>query len=213
MSNILFLSMRYVKNLDVVSKVSLHLPEVANFLARIIMRKLVSALLGVFTICGVVLASTEKAHALTDEEKVALARSAAPDFISDNATVLDEAGEVLSNGSNGWTCNPGMPPKYENPMCNDSVWQELMAALNAKKPFSTDTLGFSYMLQGDVPIDNDDPYNTDQSTGSWVKEGPHIMIVAPKGSVDKISSSFESGDPYVMFRGTDYEHIMLQISR
>ena len=39
------------------------------------------------------------------------------------------------------------------------------------------------------------------------------MIVEPKGSVDKISSSFESGDPYVMFRGTDYEHIMLQISR
>ena len=108
---------------------------------------------------------------------------------------------------------PGIPPKYENPMCNDPVWQRLMAALNAKEPFSTDTLGFSYMLQGDAPIDNDDPYNTDQSSGSWIKEGPHIMIVGPKGSVDNISNSFESGDPYVMFRGTDYEHIMLQISR
>ena len=42
------------------------------------------------------------------------------------------------------------------------------------------------MLQGDAPIDNDDPYNTDQSTGSWIKEGPHIMIVGPKGSVDNI---------------------------
>ena len=31
------------------------------------------------------------------------------------------------------------------------------------------------MLQG-RPIDNDDPYNTDQSSGSWIKEGPHIMI-------------------------------------
>ena len=202
-----------MKTVDIASRVSLYVPEVANFLARIVMRKLVPALFGVLTICGVVLTSTEKALALTDEEKVALAKSAAPDFISDKATVLDEAGKVLSKGSNGWTCNPGMPPKYADPMCNDSVWQELMAWLNAKKPFSTDTLGFSYMLQGDVPVDNDDPYNTDQSTGSWVRTGPHIMIVGPKGSVDKISSSFESGDPYVMFRGTDYEHIMLQISR
>ena len=177
------------------------------------MRGRVLAIFGMLIVSGVVLTAPKEAHALTNDEKIALAKSATPSFISDKATVLDEAGKVLSKGSNGWTCNPGVPPKYENPMCNDAIWQKLMAALNAKKPFSTDTLGFSYMLQGDAPIDNDDPYNTDQSKGSWVKEGPHIMIVGPKGSVDKISSSFESGDPYVMFRGTDYEHIMLQISR
>lgn len=194
-------------------KRSVSLTRRSKFLASIIMRILVLALFGIFTLGGAVLASKEGALALTDAEKIAVAKSAAPKFISDRATVLDEMGKVLSKGDNGWTCSPGIPPKYENPMCNDAIWQKLMAALNAKKSFSTDTLGFSYMLQGDVPIDNDDPYNADQSKGSWIKEGPHIMIVGPKGSVDKISSSFESGGPYVMFRGTDYEHIMLQISR
>lgn len=177
------------------------------------MRRVVLAIFGVLIVSAVVVSLDEEAQALTNEEKIALAKSAAPSFISDNATVVDENGKRLSEGSNAWVCSPGMPPKYENPMCNDPVWQKLMAALNAKEPFSTDTLGFSYMLQGDAPIDNDDPYNTDQSTGSWIKEGPHIMIVGPKGSIDKIPSSFESGEPYVMFRGTDYEHIMLQISR
>lgn len=177
------------------------------------MRRIVFAMFGVLIVSAMVLSSAEEAQALTNDEKIALAKSAAPEFISNNAKVVDENGNLLSEGSNAWVCNPGVPPKYENPMCNDAVWQKLMMALNAKKPFSTDTLGFSYMLQGDAPIDNDDPYNTDQSTGSWIQEGPHLMIVGPKGSVDKISSSFESGDPYVMFRGTDYEHIMLQISR
>ena len=141
----------------------------SKFLASIIMRKLVLALFGIFSLGGAVLASKEGSE-LTDAEKIAVAKSAAPKFISERATVLDEMGKVLSKGDNGWTCSPGMPPKYENPMCNDAIWQKLMAALNAKKSFSTDTLGFSYMLQGDVPIDNDDPYNADPSTGSWIKE-------------------------------------------
>ena len=177
------------------------------------MRFLLIAVLGLGAVIAYMYLGTGDAMSLSNEEKITLARSAAPDFISQNAKVVDENGAILDEGTNSWVCMPGMPPKYENPMCNDPVWQRLMAALNAKEPFSTDTLGFSYMLQGDAPIDNDDPYNTDQSSGSWIKEGPHIMIVGPKGSVDNISSSFESGDPYVMFRGTDYEHIMLQISR
>ena len=177
------------------------------------MRFLLIVALGLGAFIAYMYLGTGDAMSLSNEEKITLARSAAPDFISQNAKVVDENGATLDEGTNSWVCMPGIPPKYENPMCNDPVWQRLMAALNAKEPFSTDTLGFSYMLQGDAPIDNDDPYNTDQSTGSWIKEGPHLMIVGPKGSVDNISSSFESGDPYVMFRGTDYEHIMLQISR
>ena len=177
------------------------------------MRFLLIAVVGLGAVIAYMYLGTGDAMSLSNGEKITLARSAAPDFISQNAKVVDENGATLDEGTNSWVCMPGIPPKYENPMCNDPVWQRLMTALNAKEPFSTDTLGFSYMLQGDAPIDNDDPYNTDQSTGSWIKEGPHLMIVGPKGSVDNISSSFESGDPYVMFRGTDYEHIMLQISR
>ena len=72
------------------------------------MRILVTAVFSVSVMFSIL---PNVALALTDEEKVALAKSAAPDFISDKATVLDESGKVLSKGSNGWTCNPGMPPK------------------------------------------------------------------------------------------------------
>ena len=37
------------------------------------------------------------------------------------------------------------------------------------------------MLRGDVPIDNDDPYNADQSTGPSIRGGPHKMIVGRRG--------------------------------
>ena len=103
------------------------------------MRRLVTLVFSVSVMFSIV---PDVALALTDEEKIAMARSAGPNFISDTATVVEETGKVMFQGSNGWTCNPGMPPKYENPMCNDAIWQKLMAALNAKKPFSTDTSGF-----------------------------------------------------------------------
>ena len=97
---------------------------------------------------------TGDAMSLSNEEKITLARSAAPDFISQNAKVVDEKEQLLMRELT-LGLHAGDTPKYENPMCNDPGGR-LMAALNAKEPFSTDTLGFSYMLQGDAPIDNDD---------------------------------------------------------
>ena len=96
------------------------------------MRNELLRLFGMLIIGVVVLSATQEALALSNNEKIALAKSAAPDFISKNATVLDEDGKLLSQGNNDWVCSPGLPPKYENPMCNDPVWQALMKALNAK---------------------------------------------------------------------------------
>jgi hypothetical protein len=62
----------------------------------------------------------------TDEGKIANARSAAPDSISRNATVMDwaatEGGKMrqLAAGTNGWTCYPSSPNPHravvEEPM-------------------------------------------------------------------------------------------------
>ena len=60
--------------------------------------------------------------ALTIEQKIGLAKAAAPSNVSDDARVLDADNTVLQEGDNGWTCMVGTPPNYENPMCVDAVW-------------------------------------------------------------------------------------------
>ena len=146
-------------------------------------------------------------------KRISIARSAGPEFVSKNATIVDIDGSVLVEGNNGWTCSPGSQDDFKDPHCSDEVWTILMNAVLAKEPFSTDRLGFSYMLQGDRNINNDDPYETDITKGNWIAEGPHIMIVGPKGSVQGITNDPSLGLPYVMFKGTQYEHIMLPLSR
>ncbi len=146
-------------------------------------------------------------------KRIAIARSAGPTFVSKDATIVDIDGTVLVQGSNGWTCSPGSQEDFKDPHCSDEVWTALMKAVLSKTPFSTDRLGFSYMLQGDRSINNDDPYETDPKEGNWIAEGPHIMIVGPKGSADGITNDPYRGLPYVMFKDTDYEHIMMPLSR
>ena len=53
----------------------------------------------------------------------------------------------------------GTPPNYENPMCVDAVWLGWLDAYMNKTPYKNETtaIGFSYMLVGDIPVDNDDP--------------------------------------------------------
>ena len=77
----------------------------------------------------------------------------------------------------------GTPPNYENPMCVDAVWLGWLDAYMNKTPYKNETtaIGFSYMLVGDIPVDNDDPFNTDEDKNTWVQEGPHLMLLVPQG--------------------------------
>ena len=89
-----------------------------------------------------------------------IAMSAAPSNVSSEATIMGANGEILREGSNGWTCMPGTPPNENvNPMCVDKAWQKWLDAFVNKKPYDSESasFGMSYMLVGDVPVDNDDP--------------------------------------------------------
>ena len=86
------------------------------------MRFLLIAVVGLGAVIAYMYLGTGDAMSLSNGEKITLARSAAPDFISQNAKVVDENGAILDEGTNSWVCMPGIPPKYENPMCNDPVW-------------------------------------------------------------------------------------------
>ena len=67
--------------------------------------------------------------------KIARAASAAPASISADATIVDVDGTVLREGSNGWTCLPGIPliPGDDHPMCNDATWTAWLAAADCPK--------------------------------------------------------------------------------
>ena len=144
-----------------------------------------------------------------------IAMSAAPSNVSAEATIMGANGEILREGSNGWTCMPGTPPNENvNPMCVDKAWQKWLDAFVNKKPYDSESasFGMSYMLVGDVPVDNDDPRNTDRSKGTWVQEGPHLMILLPKSMMKDFPRDPYAAGPYFMFDDTDYVHMMVPLT-
>jgi hypothetical protein len=149
------------------------------------------------------------------EAKIARAMSAAPDSISKDATIVDVDGKVLQSGTNGWHCHSGLMPGDDHPMCNDGVWTKLLKALGSKADFKTDRVGISYMLQGDAPTNNADPFDTKRDPGEvWAEERrPHLMIVVPDPKMfEGISDDPENGGPYIMWKGTPYAHIMVPVA-
>jgi hypothetical protein len=107
---------------------------------------------------------------VTNAEKIADALRAAPNFITDGATIVDspasKGGEfrVLRKGSTEWTCLPGPPPGF------DKVFFQWLKDGLAGQPQHAERLGVSYMFMGQwVP----------GASGGVFHVGPHIMVVTP----------------------------------
>ncbi len=143
------------------------------------------------------------------------ARSAAPASISANATVMDWDLNVVSQGTNEWTCLPDRPNTPGNdPWCVTDAWLNfLQAYVNKTEPTYTE-LGFAYMLQGDTPVSNADPFATEETgPADWVTDlGPHLMMVVPNREVlSAIPKDHLNGGPWVMWPDTPYAHIMIPL--
>ena len=151
--------------------------------------------------------------------------SAAPAFIGDNAAIIGAGGKVLREGSNGWTCQSGNPRPYPAKgwknsheamaACHDDEGMKwMMAYMQGVKPMlERDT--YMWMLNGDMGEDNTKAgvFNKEDATlGEWIESGPHLMLM-PKDptTIEKFSTDFMSGAPYVMFAGTDYAHLMIPV--
>jgi hypothetical protein len=48
--------------------------------------------------------------------------------------------------------------------------------------------------------------------GQWIVSGPHLMLM-PKdpASLEGLTTDFNSGGPYIMFKGTGYDHVMIPV--
>ena len=147
--------------------------------------------------------------------ELARAELAGPSSLSKNATIMDRDGNVRRKGTNGWTC---MPENTEtpgtDPMCMNEPWLNFMGALkNNKKPTYTQ-VGIAYMLQGDTPVSNTDPYATAPKPGDdWVEGlGAHIMVLVPDvETLKNVSTDSKNGGPWIMWAGTPYAHLMIPI--
>jgi hypothetical protein len=149
------------------------------------------------------------------EAKIARAMSAAPPAISAAATILDNDGTVLREGSNGWTCLPNTMPDDHAPICNDALWMKMMQALGSQAPFEADGIGISYMLQGDIGagVSNSTPYHPDhRNAADYTEMGPHLMIIVPKELLAGIPQDPSAGGPHVMWGDTPYAHIMVPVA-
>lgn len=168
-----------------------------------------------FLMLSLLIAGTGSVFAGDDLAKlIAHARAAAPAAIGAGATVVVN-GEVVAEGSNGWTCMPDTAASDGAAMCNDALWRKMMTAIMNKAPFKATGIGISYMLLGEPPgagVSNSTPYHENpQSADDYVETGPHLMIIVPKDMLEGISTDPSSGGPFVMWKDTDYAHIMIPV--
>ena len=90
----------------------------------------------------------------------------------------------------------------------------LKAYVKKEKPTYTG-IGIAYMLMGDAPVSNSEPYAV-EPTGKkddWVTDvPPHIMILVENHeSLNNISTDHLNGGPWVMWPDTPYAHIMIPV--
>jgi hypothetical protein len=154
------------------------------------------------------------------QAKIESAMKSGPSSISAAATIydneVDDAGNfiVLREGSNGWSCFPDAPGTPDvDPQCLDETWMEWLEALVAGEEPDTQVLGLAYMLSGGSDASNTDPYATEPEAGdAWITTPAHVMLIMP-GEIDQSVFTTDplSGEPFIMYAGTPYEHIMMPV--
>ena len=148
------------------------------------------------------------------EKAIAHARAAAPAIIGAGATIVVN-GEVVVEGDNGWTCMPDTMPGDGAAICVDKVWGEMMAAVGAQAPYEATGIGISYMLLGEPEgggVSNSTPYHEHPTSApDYTETGPHLMVIVPKEMLEGITTDPSTGGPFVMWKDTDYAHIMIPV--
>ena len=88
-----------------------------------------------------------------------------------------------------------------------------MSAFTKNEKPKLDKDAWDVDAHGDVGEDNLVAVLIKKTTpGQWIESGPHLMFI-PKDikSLDNWNTDFTTGEPYVMFPGTIYAHVMIPV--
>ncbi len=156
-----------------------------------------------------------QAGAQNVQDVIKSAMTAAPASVSGAAEIRDWKMNVLREGTNGWTCLPdNADTPGEDPWCVTESWLNFLGAYVNKTEPTYEEIGFAYMLMGDTPVSNSNPYATD-ATGpeDWVTDlGAHLMMLVPDPKMlEAISTDHLNGGPWIMWPNTPYAHIMIPL--
>jgi len=155
--------------------------------------------------------------AMSQEQQIKIAQSAAPARISKEATIMvfGQDGKLTEakKGSNGFTCIPTVNFRpVPDPMCFDAAVGQWVDAMVNKKDKPDNTIpGVSYMARGGYHWEKGGKIVMEEEAGAkLVKEPPHWMIMWPFSSAEtKLPSLPNSSGAYVMFDGNPYAHVMI----
>jgi hypothetical protein len=156
----------------------------------------------------------------SDADMIASAMRAAPAAIAKDATIvaMDGSGSMrtLRKGGGGFTCMPDNPATPgPDSMCMDKSAMEWINAYLGHKPPPSGKVGLMYMLEGGTDASNTNPYaGKPDNANHWIKTGPHLMVVgADAGFYDAYPKSADpdTSQPYVMWAGTAYQHLMAPV--
>jgi hypothetical protein len=158
----------------------------------------------------------KSAPPLSKAQKIALAMSAAPVSIAQNATIADMTEmngappPQLRSGTNEWVCYAAV----KQPMCLDKEWQKWAAAWMGKTEVNIEKPGIAYMLKGDNGASNTDPFATSATADNqWVVSPAHLMLLLPDPKLlDAYPADPKNGGPWVMWKGTRYAHLMIPVA-
>jgi hypothetical protein len=181
------------------------------------MRMILSSTLAVLIGTGAALAFPTDEVPTSEPAYVTKVKTAAPEQIVAKASIImmqDGKSRSLQTGTNGFTCQIR---EDGTPLCADENGMAWMNAV-ASKSDPPNKIGFIYMFYmfaGDTGTSNNDP-DRHAAHLHGVQTGPHLMIVGPTAremlchpmNVDAPDPT----QPYVMFSGTPYEHLMLPVT-
>ena len=163
---------------------------------------------------------TEKPAVLkmSDDEQIALARSAAPPSISKDATIfiLNWNGKFkkVRTGTNGFTCYSDLDKiDVPVPSCMDEAAVQWWNDFVSGKPGPTNKVpGFAYMAQGALRWEKEGKIYMDwhEPDTKRVKEPAHWLIFWPfDAKLAKFPTYPGKFGSYIMYNGTPWSHLMI----
>ncbi len=161
-------------------------------------------------------ATVKEVSAMSEKDQTALALSAAPPHIAQEAGIMiygaDGKLTETKKSANGFTCIPSVMNQPDpDPMCMDAAVQQWKTDRMNHAPKPTNTVpGIAYMARGGSHFEKDGKIVMSGDGAKIVKEPPHWMLMWPfDAAATKLPTAPNPSGVYIMFDGSPYAHLML----